>query len=178
MLKSYLSVLWRRGALCHTMSPHGLIPPPIKRSRILVSDGVVILISVKLYLWLLNVWLRRLWLRLPCRKIPVSRHPPPCAQPTMLLSPRTSSFSLPAFTSNLSFLSNCFTLYSIVDCEMSVRLTLNDLMFDTHFCWLTSTVPASTISGSCAALTPGQRVLVAKSGLITLDGTGWSSSTC
>jgi hypothetical protein len=58
LLKSYLLVLWRRGAPCHTTSPHRLIPPLIKRSRILVSDGVVILISVKLYLWLRIVWLR------------------------------------------------------------------------------------------------------------------------
>jgi len=34
---------------CHTTSPHGLIPPLIKRSRILVSGGVVVVISVKLY---------------------------------------------------------------------------------------------------------------------------------
>ena len=33
----------------HTTSPHRLIPLPIKRSRILVSGGVVIVISVKLY---------------------------------------------------------------------------------------------------------------------------------
>lgn len=51
--------------LCHTALPDELVPPPIKRSKILVSDGVVVLLLVKLYLWLLNVrvWLRRLWLR-------------------------------------------------------------------------------------------------------------------
>jgi hypothetical protein len=38
-----------------------MIPPPIKQSRILVSGGVVIVISVKLYEQ--NLWLRRLWLR-------------------------------------------------------------------------------------------------------------------
>jgi hypothetical protein len=27
---------------CYTTSPHGLIPPPIKRSRIMVSGGVVL----------------------------------------------------------------------------------------------------------------------------------------
>jgi len=42
---------------------HKLVPPPIKRSKILVSGGVAIVMSVKLYLWLLNVWLRCLWLR-------------------------------------------------------------------------------------------------------------------
>jgi hypothetical protein len=31
-------------------SPHKLIPPPIKRSRILVGGGVVIVISVELYI--------------------------------------------------------------------------------------------------------------------------------
>jgi hypothetical protein len=118
MLKSYLSVLWRYSAPCYTTSPHRLIPPPIKRSRILVSDGVVILISVKLYLWLLNVWLRCLWLRVLAGKFPfpdilrLEQKVALCAATVkMLLSQRTSGFSLPAFTSDLSFLSNCFTLY-------------------------------------------------------------------
>jgi hypothetical protein len=42
MLKRYSQSCSGRGALSHTMSPHGLIPPPIKRSRILVRSGVVI----------------------------------------------------------------------------------------------------------------------------------------
>jgi hypothetical protein len=49
MLKSYSQCCDGQSALCHTLSPHRLIPPPIKRSRILVSGGVVIVISVKLY---------------------------------------------------------------------------------------------------------------------------------
>ena len=48
MLKSYCQTCGGRGALCHTTSPHGLIPPPIKRSRILVNHVV----------WLRSVWLR------------------------------------------------------------------------------------------------------------------------
>jgi hypothetical protein len=42
MLKSYSQFCGSQGALCHTPSPHGLIPPPIKRSRFQVSGGVVI----------------------------------------------------------------------------------------------------------------------------------------
>jgi len=34
---------------CYTTSPQRMIPSPIKRSRILVSGGVVIVISVKFY---------------------------------------------------------------------------------------------------------------------------------
>ncbi len=49
MLKSQCQCCGGQSALCYTMSPHRLIPPPIKRSRILVSGGVVIVISVKLY---------------------------------------------------------------------------------------------------------------------------------
>ena len=37
------------GVACYTTSPQRMIPPPIKRARILVSGGVVIVISVKLY---------------------------------------------------------------------------------------------------------------------------------
>jgi hypothetical protein len=48
-LKSYCHDCGGRGVPCHAMSPHGLIPPPIKRSRILVSDGVKLVISVNLY---------------------------------------------------------------------------------------------------------------------------------
>ena len=36
------------GVPCHATSPQRMIPPPIKRSRIPVSSGVVIVISVKL----------------------------------------------------------------------------------------------------------------------------------
>jgi hypothetical protein len=36
--------------LYYTTSPQRMIPPPIKRSRILVSGGVIIVISVKLYI--------------------------------------------------------------------------------------------------------------------------------
>ncbi len=49
MLKRYSQCCGGQSALCHTPSPHMLIPSPIKRSRILVSAGVVIVISVKLY---------------------------------------------------------------------------------------------------------------------------------
>jgi hypothetical protein len=93
MLKSYLSVLWRRGALCYTTSLHRLIPPLMKRSRILVSDGVVILISVELYLWLLNVWLR-----VPYRKIPISRYPPIRAKVALRSQQYFCRSELPAFT--------------------------------------------------------------------------------
>jgi hypothetical protein len=61
----------------YTTSPHGLIPPLIKRLKIMDISGVVIanLGKILIELWLLNVWLQYLWLRIPCRKIPVSRHP-------------------------------------------------------------------------------------------------------
>jgi len=49
MSKSYCQCCSGQSALCHTTSPQRLIPPPIKRPRILVSGGVVIVISVKLY---------------------------------------------------------------------------------------------------------------------------------
>jgi len=49
MLKSRCQYYGGESTLFHTISPHRLIPPPIKRSTILVSDGVVIIISVKLY---------------------------------------------------------------------------------------------------------------------------------
>ena len=47
MLKSYCHSCGGQGVLCHTTSPHGLILPPIKRSRTLVSCVVVTVISVK-----------------------------------------------------------------------------------------------------------------------------------
>jgi hypothetical protein len=34
---------------CYTTSPHGLIPPPTKRARTLVSSVVVTVISIKIY---------------------------------------------------------------------------------------------------------------------------------
>jgi hypothetical protein len=47
--------------------PYGLIPPLIKRARILVDCVVAIVTSVKFYrkenMWLSDVWLRYLWLR-------------------------------------------------------------------------------------------------------------------
>jgi hypothetical protein len=49
MLKCYCYSCGGWGVPCHTMSPQRMIPPPIKRSRILVSGGVLIVISVKLY---------------------------------------------------------------------------------------------------------------------------------
>jgi len=48
MLKSYSQYCSSQIALCYTPSPHKLIPPLIKRSRILVSRGVVIVTSVKI----------------------------------------------------------------------------------------------------------------------------------
>jgi hypothetical protein len=100
---------------------HKLVPPPIKRSKILVSGGVAIVMSVKLYLWLLNVWLRCLWLR-ALRLGTLPENPffptssdrgkkwPPCGQLTMLLSDELANFPLPVFTSNFPFLLNCFTV--------------------------------------------------------------------
>jgi len=148
---------------------HKLVPPPIKRSKILVSGGVLkmrvdqasalawvavaiaywcipsikgmsggkmemqgfhnrkiqlgvaIVMSVKLYLWLLNVWLRCLWLRV-LRLGTLPENPffptssdrgkkwPPCGQLTMLLSDELANFPLPVFTSNFPFLLNCFTV--------------------------------------------------------------------
>jgi hypothetical protein len=63
VLKSYYKSCGGRGVLFHVTSLHGLIPPPIKRSRILVSCVVVTVISVKFVVFyvinlLLNVWLR------------------------------------------------------------------------------------------------------------------------
>jgi hypothetical protein len=49
MLKRYSQSCGGQSTLCHTTSPQRIIPPPIKRSRILVSGGVVIVILVKLY---------------------------------------------------------------------------------------------------------------------------------
>jgi hypothetical protein len=49
MLKCYCHSCGGWGVVCHTTSPQRMIPPPIKRSMILVSGGVVIVISVKLY---------------------------------------------------------------------------------------------------------------------------------
>jgi hypothetical protein len=49
MLQCYCHYCGGWGVACHTTSPQRMIPPPIKRSRILVSGGVVIVISVKLY---------------------------------------------------------------------------------------------------------------------------------
>ena len=54
---------------CHTTSPQRGIPPLIKRARILVRGGVVILISIKLY-----EIISRLWAGRPRRKI--VRHSP------------------------------------------------------------------------------------------------------
>ena len=57
--KCYCQFCGGQGVPCHTTSPHGLIPPPIKRARTLVSCVVVTVISVKIiilimqYLWLL-----------------------------------------------------------------------------------------------------------------------------
>jgi hypothetical protein len=48
-LESYCHNCGGRGVPCHTTSPQRMIPPPIKRSRILVSGSVVIVILVKLY---------------------------------------------------------------------------------------------------------------------------------
>jgi len=97
---------------CHTRSLQRLILLPIKRSRTLVNGGVAIVISVRL---IIIVWLRCLWLCVPCRKIPVPRHPliraksGPLAQPECFLLRRTSDFLLLAFTSDFTFLPNCFT---------------------------------------------------------------------
>ncbi len=68
MRKVYSQCCSGQGVPCRTPSPHRLVPP-------LVSGGVFIGASVKVYqyLWLLNVWL---WLPVPCRKTPISRHPP------------------------------------------------------------------------------------------------------
>jgi hypothetical protein len=86
MLKCYYQSYGGRGAPCHTTSPYGLIPPPIKQLRILVSCVVVIVRNVsKNLLWLLDVWLRRMWLHVAYRKIPVSRHPPTRAKVTVAL---------------------------------------------------------------------------------------------
>jgi hypothetical protein len=49
MLKSNCYSYSGRGVPCHTTSPHGLIPPPIKRVKTLVSCVVVTIISVKIY---------------------------------------------------------------------------------------------------------------------------------
>ncbi len=47
MLKCYFHSCGGWGVACHTTSPQRMIPPPIKRSKILVSGGVVIVIFVK-----------------------------------------------------------------------------------------------------------------------------------
>jgi hypothetical protein len=45
--KCYCHFCGGQGVPCHTTSPHGLIPPPIKRARTLASCVVVTVISVK-----------------------------------------------------------------------------------------------------------------------------------
>ena len=47
MPKSHWESCSGQGALCYAVSPHGLIPLPIKRARTLVSFVVVIVASVK-----------------------------------------------------------------------------------------------------------------------------------
>ena len=78
MLKSYSQYYGGQSALFHVTSPHRLIPPPIKRSRILVNGGVVTVISVKIYVAAKRVAATFVaaCTSVPCRKIPVSRHPP------------------------------------------------------------------------------------------------------
>jgi hypothetical protein len=49
MLKYYCHSCGGWAVACHTTSPQKMILPPIKRSRILASGGVVIVISVKFY---------------------------------------------------------------------------------------------------------------------------------
>jgi hypothetical protein len=88
---------------------------PGTRVRILVSGGVVIVISVKLYVIksVAATFVAARTLPENCR-FPTSSDQSKkwsCAQPTMLPSQRISGFSLPAFTCNLSFLSNYFTLW-------------------------------------------------------------------
>ena len=62
-LKSYCYDYGGRCVLCYMMSLHGLIPPLIKRSRIMLGGGVVIVN--------LGNILIKLWLRVPCRTISV-----------------------------------------------------------------------------------------------------------
>ena len=99
MLESYFHSCGGWSVACHTTSPQMMIPPPIKRSRILVNDGVVIVISVKLYN---KIWLRRLWLRVTCRQIPVSRHPPTRAKSGPVRSHHISCLPLAAFPNGFS----------------------------------------------------------------------------
>jgi hypothetical protein len=120
MLKGYSQCCGGQSARCHAPLPHRLIPPPIKRARILVDCVVAIVISVKFYRKKICGCLARVATSCcysPCRKIPVSRHPPirskkwPCAQPTNASrSDALPAFQLPASSSDVSFLPNCFTL--------------------------------------------------------------------
>jgi hypothetical protein len=49
MLKSYCHSCGGQSMLCHTMSPHRLIPLPIKQSRILMNCVVAIVNLGKIY---------------------------------------------------------------------------------------------------------------------------------
>jgi hypothetical protein len=49
--------------LCYMTLPNGLIPPLIKRLRIIVNGSAVIVNLGKILI--------KLWLRVPCRKIPI-----------------------------------------------------------------------------------------------------------
>jgi hypothetical protein len=88
MLRSHCQSCGCRDTLCHAMSPHGPIPPPIKRARILVSCVVVTVILVKfIVFYVITIAAKRVDAKLvvgyrrSCRKIPVSRHPPTRANP-------------------------------------------------------------------------------------------------
>jgi hypothetical protein len=128
MLKCYFHSCGGWGVPCQTTLPQRMIPPPIKRSRILVSGGVEIVISVKYYAI-------KFVAAYPAGKLPypdilrpepkvamcaankISRPPLP-AFPTASVATNfqlfTSSFHLQPF-----FLSNCFTLYKPALCPNS-----------------------------------------------------------
>ena len=84
MLKSYSQYCGGQSARCHAPLPHRLIPPPIKRARILVGCVVAIVTSVKFYRKKIcgcrtcgcDICGYDICGYAPCRNIPVSRHPP------------------------------------------------------------------------------------------------------
>jgi hypothetical protein len=103
---------------CPTPLPHRLIPPLIKRSRILVSGGVVLVSHLCNFNKFCGYDVCSCGV--PCRKIPVSRHPPIKLEQKVALyvANKTSRplpgemllrDRLPTFLFQLSFL--LFTLY-------------------------------------------------------------------
>jgi hypothetical protein len=106
--------------LCYTTSPHGPIPPPIKRAMTLASGVVVIVISVKFVILILVVDAKLVAEQgriLPENsRFPTSSNQPKVAAINHHFRLFTTGLSLPVFSSSLSLLAfhicafHCFVL--------------------------------------------------------------------